>query len=59
MRVVLEAGCHANWIYRLLERLGHEPLMADTHRLALIIAGRTIAATPNGWPSWGCGCPRC
>ncbi len=36
MRVVLEAGCHANWIYRLLERLGHEPLMADTHRLALI-----------------------
>ena len=36
MRVVFEAGTHANWIYRLLERLGHEPLMADTHRLALI-----------------------
>ena len=36
MRVVLEAGTHANWVYRLLERLKHEPLMADTHRLALI-----------------------
>jgi len=36
MRVVFEAGTHANWIYRLLASLGHEPLMADTHRLALI-----------------------
>ncbi len=36
MRVVLEAGSHANWVYRLLQRLGHEPLMGDTHRLALI-----------------------
>ena len=33
MRVVLEAGAHANWVYRLIERLGHKPLMADTHRL--------------------------
>jgi len=36
MRVVFEAGSPANWTYRLLERLEHEPLMADTHRLALI-----------------------
>ena len=36
IRVVLEAGTHANWVYRLLKRLEHEPLMADTHRLALI-----------------------
>ena len=36
MRVVCEAGTHANWVYRLLGRLEHEPLMADTHRLALI-----------------------
>jgi len=36
MRVVFEAGSHANWTYRLLDRLEHEPLMADTHRLALI-----------------------
>ena len=36
MRVVFEAGTHANWVYRLIERLGHEPLMADTQRLALI-----------------------
>ena len=36
MRVVFEAGTHSLWVYRLLERLGHQPLMADTHRLALI-----------------------
>lgn len=36
MRVVFEAGTHANWIYRLLVRLGHEVLMADARRLALI-----------------------
>ena len=36
MRVVLEAGCHSNRVYRLLKRLKHEPLMADTHRPALI-----------------------
>ena len=36
MRVVFEAGTHSLWVYRLLERLGHEALMADTHRLALI-----------------------
>ena len=36
MRVIFEASSHANWVYRLLERLRQEPLMADTHRLALI-----------------------
>ena len=29
MRVVLEAGCHANWIYRLHERLGLERQSSD------------------------------
>jgi transposase len=38
MRVVFEAGTHANWIYRLLVRLGHEALMTDSRRLALITA---------------------
>ena len=28
MRVVFEAGTHSLWVYRLLERLGHEALMA-------------------------------
>jgi hypothetical protein len=36
MRLVLEAGAHTNWLCRLTERLGHEPLTADTHRLTLI-----------------------
>ena len=61
MRVVFEAGTHANWIYRLIERLGHEPLMADTHRLALITnrCQRTIAATRQCWPNSVYACPRC
>ena len=36
MRVVFEAGTHSLWVFRLLQRLGHQPLMADTHHLALI-----------------------
>ena len=36
MRLVLEAGAHTNWLCRLTERLGHEPLTADTHRLTLV-----------------------
>ena len=36
MRVVFEAGTHSLWVWRLLKRLGHQPLMADTHHLALI-----------------------
>ena len=36
MRVVFEAGTHSLWVWRLLQRLSHEPLMADTHQLALI-----------------------
>ena len=37
----------ADWVHRLLERLKHEPLMANTHRLALdhAIAGE---GRPNG-----------
>ena len=31
MRVVFEAGTHSLWVWRLLKRLGHQPLMADTH----------------------------
>ena len=57
MRVVCEAGTHANWVYRLLGRLEHEPLLADTHRLALITPSlskddrRNDAMRANGLPS--------
>ena len=36
MRVVFEAGTHSLWVWRLLKRLGHQPLMANTYHLALI-----------------------
>ena len=35
-RVVFEAGTHSLWVWRLLKRLGHQPLMANTYHLALI-----------------------
>lgn len=36
LRVVFEAGPHANWVHRLLERLQQAPLTVDTRELALI-----------------------
>ncbi len=61
MRVVFEAGTHANWTYRLLERLGHAPLMADTRRLALITQSlsKDDSKDSERLRSWDCGCLRC
>src|SRR3712207_4418179 len=36
MRVAIEAGTHSPWISRLLERLGHEVLVANPRKLRLI-----------------------
>lgn len=36
MRVVIETGVHANWVARLVERLGHEVLVAQARRLRMI-----------------------
>lgn len=36
MRVVLEVGCQSPWISRLLSGLGHEVLVANARRVALI-----------------------
>ena len=36
MRVVLEVGCQSPWISRLLSSLGHEVLVANARRVALI-----------------------
>jgi len=38
MRVAIEAGTHSPWISRLLERLGHEVLVANARKLKLIYA---------------------
>ncbi len=39
-QVVLEAGTHSPWMASLLEDLGHEVLVADPSRLALISRGK-------------------
>jgi len=36
MQVAIEAGTHSPWISRLLERLGHEVLVANARKLRLI-----------------------
>ena len=36
LRVALEAGTHSGWIGRLVERLGHESIVANPRQLALI-----------------------
>ena len=36
LRVALEVGTHSTWISRLLEELGHEVIVANPRRLALI-----------------------
>jgi len=40
MRVVLEVGCQSPWISRLLGGLGHEVLVANARRVALIHGSR-------------------
>ena len=39
MRVVIEAGTHSPWASRLLERCGHEVVVANARKLGLIYAG--------------------
>jgi transposase len=36
MRIVVETGTHTAWVARLLERLGHEVVVADARRLRFI-----------------------
>lgn len=37
-RVVLEAGTHSPWVSRLLQQMGHEVIVANPRKLALIYA---------------------
>jgi transposase len=38
MRIAIEAGTHSPWVSRLLERLGHQLLVANARKLKLIYA---------------------
>ena len=37
-RVAVEVGTHSPWIYRHLERLGHEVIVANARKLSMIYA---------------------
>lgn len=39
MRIAVEAGTHSPWVSRLLERCGHEVMVANARKLRLIHAG--------------------
>lgn len=38
MRIAIETGTHSPWVSRLLERLGHQTLVANARKLKLIYA---------------------
>lgn len=40
-RVILESGTHSSWIRRLLERLGHEVIVANPCKVQAIASSRT------------------
>ena len=40
-RVALEVGTHSRWIQQELEALGHQVLVANARKLALIYQGNT------------------
>ena len=45
LRVAIEAGTHSPWASRLLERLGHEVLVANARKLRLIYARASTKPT--------------
>ena len=40
MRIAIEAGTHSPWVSELLERMGHEVIVANPRRLKLIYGNR-------------------
>jgi len=40
MRIAIEVGTHSPWVSRLLQELGHEVIVANSHKLRLIYRNR-------------------
>jgi transposase len=40
MRIAIEVGTHSPWVSRLLKKLGHEVIVANSHKLRLIYGNR-------------------
>ena len=55
MRIAIESGTHSPWASRVLEKCGHEVLVANARKLRLIYAranARPTRSTPRTWPAW-------
>jgi len=52
--VAIEAGTHSPWISRLLERCGHEVIVANPVKVALITKNihKTDPVAPSIWRDW-------
>ncbi len=55
MRIAIEAGTHSPWASRVLERCGHEVLVANARKLRLIYANKRKTDEVDAlrtWPAW-------
>jgi transposase len=54
-RVVLEVGTHSPWVSRLLEKLGHEAVVANAHRASRLLEGddKTDVLDAESLARWG------
>jgi hypothetical protein len=55
MRIAIEAGTHSPWASRVLEKCGHEVLVANARKLRLIYANKRKTDEIDAlrtWPAW-------
>jgi hypothetical protein len=55
MRIAIEAGTHSPWVSRVLEKCGHEVLVANARKLRLIYANKRKTDEIDAlrtWPAW-------
>jgi transposase len=51
VRIVIEAGTHSPWVSRLLQKLGHQVIVANARKVRLMrVTGRTIGWMHTCWP---------
>jgi hypothetical protein len=55
MRIAIESGTHSPWASRVLEKCGHEVLVANARKLRLIYANKRKTDEIDAlrtWPAW-------
>ena len=55
LRIAIETGTHSPWVSRLLEKCGHEVLVANARKLRLIYSNKRKTDEVDAlriWPAW-------